>query len=277
MRQYDRARQQYGISEYAEIPRHMLGDPPEYQQNPVMAEPVVDSDLIMAESSYSVPGSVYRNLKIKKDELEKQLDICLQSYEKKISNEEESEEDIFFSYEEEPKEELSLVSIESKTGWLIDKIILNFNNGKSKEYGGEGGEFRRKIFLKKGEKIVKVEHLWDRGYGDPFLGKKIIFHTTNRQIVIEGTHGEVHGIKSFDVGDQKNLLGLRFERGILVGIEDQEDQEGGEIRRKIKYKKPRKKTRKKPRKKTRKKPRKKQRKKTRKKPRKKTRKKTRKN
>lgn len=125
------------------------------------------------------------------------------------------------------REKVSITSIEYVTGWEIDKIIFNFNNGKSKEYGGEGGSNKNKIILDNDEKIIKIEQYYNGWH----LGKKIIFYTNKREIVIEGKLDKgvkVRGMKSFYIEDQKDLFGLNFERGILIGI----DQIGGSIRRK---------------------------------------------
>ena len=91
MWQSDMARQQYGLSEDYKIPEYMSRDPPEYQlpgnytlssspvmptyqQNTVMAEPFV------VEGSYTIPYSVYRDLRIK-------IDQRLNEIEQEIENE----------------------------------------------------------------------------------------------------------------------------------------------------------------------------------------------
>ena len=261
---YDRARQQYGISEDSEIPEYMSRDPPEYQsfnnytssptsrplltyqQNTVMAEPVVDSDLIIAESSYAVPVSVYRRLKIKIDELEKQLDLCLRSYEK-----------IHESRSGQPVDKIELLSknpitkIESRSGQLVDRIELHFYDGSIKEYGGKGGAPNESFILKPNEKIIKVVQYESCKYGNgQFLGCRIDFHTNfDRIYKIAGAFCKMpcepwrsdysdRPQKVFNVPPGKYLTGLIFGsrrlegRSVLKKLELNLDMNGGSKLRK---------------------------------------------
>ena len=263
---FDRARRQYGLPEDYEIPEHMSRDPPEYQpseeyapspapaptpistennEDLIIAEPI-DNDVIIAESSEAIPYSVYRKLRLKQDELQEQIDKCMSQKEemnkdlkglaeklKIISSKQrerikqKSQNPILAQSKNTLNQKIRITSIEYVKGWEIDKIIFNFNNGKSKEYGGEGGSNKNKIILDKDEKIVKIEQYYNGWH----LGKKMIFYTNKREIIIEGELDKgvkVRGMKSFYIEDQKELFGLNFERGILIGI----DQNGGSIRRK---------------------------------------------
>ena len=88
----DRARRQYGLSEDHEIPEYMSRDPPPYQpddyapspapipiqqRNTIIAQPVIDSGVVVAGDDRALPYSVYRELMLKQDELQSHLDICL--------------------------------------------------------------------------------------------------------------------------------------------------------------------------------------------------------
>jgi hypothetical protein len=94
MRTIDRARRQYGLSEDQEIPEYMsLGDPPPYQspddyapspapipsqqRDTIMAQPVIDSGVVVAGDDRALPYSVYRELMLKQDELQSNLDLCI--------------------------------------------------------------------------------------------------------------------------------------------------------------------------------------------------------
>ena len=94
MRAIDRARRQYGLSEDHEIPEYMsLGDPPPYQspddyapspapiptqqRDTIMAQPVIDSGVVVAGDDRALPYSVYRELMLKQDELQSNLDLCI--------------------------------------------------------------------------------------------------------------------------------------------------------------------------------------------------------
>ena len=94
MRTIDRARRQYGLSEDHEIPEYMSrGDPPPYQspddyapspapiptqqRDTIMAQPVIDSGVVVAGDDRALPYSVYRELMLKQDELQSHLDLCL--------------------------------------------------------------------------------------------------------------------------------------------------------------------------------------------------------
>ena len=107
----DRARRQYGLSDTDEIPQHMLQDPPPYQpdyyipspapapapistqqRDTIMAQPVIDSGVVVAGDDRALPYSVYRDLMLKQEELKYQLDLCLSWSEKRYQKEKEAKE-----------------------------------------------------------------------------------------------------------------------------------------------------------------------------------------
>lgn len=112
-----------------------------------------------------------------------------------------------------------ITKIGYRKGFDIDKIILHLSNKEKKEYGGDGGS-PGIISLEENEKIKTVKH-YSNGWNK---GKRIKFITNIKTITIEGEKGkgvEQENVTSqFNISPNKELIGLKFEKSKLVGIEE---------------------------------------------------------
>lgn len=136
-----------------------------------------------------------------------------------------------------------ITKIESKAGQLVDKISFYFEDGEDINYGGGGGSYLENFILKKNEKIIKVKQYIDYKYNwktNKFLGYRIDFETNHQRsykissliaynLGWRGKNGDFKPHEtdyheknyiSFNISPNKELIGLKFNNGKLIGIEE---------------------------------------------------------
>lgn len=138
-----------------------------------------------------------------------------------------------------------ITKIGSKAGQLVDEISFHFKNGGYKIYGEGGGSRLQEFSLRPHEKIIKVKQYIDDNYKwetNKFLGYRIDFETNqHRSYKVSsliawkenfGRNGDRLYFKPwntdynekkhivFIVSPGKDLVGLVFDNGKLVGIEE---------------------------------------------------------
>ena len=138
-----------------------------------------------------------------------------------------------------------ITQIGSKAGQLVDEISFHFKNGGYKNYGEGGGSRLQEFSLRPHEKIIKVKQYIDDNYKwktNKFLGYRIDFETNqHRSYKVssliawqEGLGRNGNGLYFkpwntdyneknhivFNVSHGKDLVGLVFDNGKLVGIEE---------------------------------------------------------
>jgi hypothetical protein len=109
--------------------------------------------------------------------------------------------------------------IQSRTGWYVDCVELEYENGTFERHGNRsGGHQTTKDTLNDGETIVEVvQQGWSHGH----LGSALIFKlSTGREIKINGSSGQkkIKEHKKFSVSSGTQITSLLFENGILVKV-----------------------------------------------------------
>lgn len=179
---------------------------------------------------HAVPLSQTRENEI--DTLKKRVEILEKKNEELISILDEIKEKMNKENEKFPENSIKhdllkkrITKIASKAGQLVDEINFYFEDGESIDYGGGGGSYLKDFILKKNEKIIKVKQYIDKSYTwktNRFLGYRIDFETNHQRSykIFGSSDYTLKKYTSFNVSPNKELIGLVFDNGKLIGIEE---------------------------------------------------------